>query len=197
MHYTSVPCSKALQIWSLTANYSCLLCQISAYNRQLGVCLHSSLCFTNFLILITFNFTFSNWRGKETQKRLTHNVFSTFSSLKLDSWTFTKVVKYWYCRVYWGVHLETTTTKKKQPVWIWQISQSLLKMCVSKVKNVLSQYMIFPIRWCSRTDLVGISFSVEIFFATLRKNLLHKLKLDGHFRQSQKCYWICFPFSGK
>lgn len=113
MHYTSVPCSKALQIWSLTANYSCLLCQISAYNRQLGVCLHSSLCFTNFLILITFNFTFSNWRGKETQKRLTHNVFSTFSSLKLDSWTFTKAVKYWYCRVYWGVHLETTTTKKK------------------------------------------------------------------------------------
>lgn len=115
MHYTSVPCSKALQIWSLTANYSCLLCQISAYNRQLGVCLHSSLCFTNFLILITFNFTFSNWRGKETQKRLTHNVFSTFSSLKLDSWTFTKAVKYWYCRVYWGVHLETTTTKKTNP----------------------------------------------------------------------------------
>lgn len=65
--------------------------------------------------------------------------------------------------------------------------------------HVPGQYMTFPIRWCSRTDLLGTSFSSRqtLFDTTWRKRLLCKLKVNGPFRKIKKCYWTWFSFAGK
>lgn len=94
----------------------------------------------------------SSWRGKFSENLNSEcDIYIFLLSLKLDNWVLcflTKAGKYQCYRVYWGVHLETKNLYvdlASFPVTAEDV------VSWKSEKHVPSQYMTFPIRWCSRT----------------------------------------------
>lgn len=94
--------------------------------------------------------------------------------------------------MYWRVHLEA----KKFYVDLASFPVTAGDAVFWKSeKHVSSQYMTFPIRWCSRTDLFGISFFSRrtLINTTERKSPL-QAEVRWPFRKMRKCYYSCFFF---